>query len=99
MKKLVFTAVLAAASVGLSQANTIVDHAETSQEATLQNEKEIKFSEVPEAVQNAFMQDGYKEEDVLKVWEIDSGEGLTEYKFLLEVDGQKSEISYKAQTK
>lgn len=99
MKKLVFTAVLAAASIGLSQANTIVDHAEMSQEATLQNEKEIKFSEVPEAVQNAFMQDGYKEEDVLKVWEIDSGEGLTEYKFLLEVDGQKSEISYKAQTK
>ena len=47
MKKLVFTAVLAAASIGLSQANTIVDHAETTQEATLQNEKEIKFSEVP----------------------------------------------------
>lgn len=99
MKKLVFTAVLAAATIGISQANTIVDHAKTTQEAMLQNEKEIKFSEVPKAVQDAFMQDGYKEGDILTVLKIDSGEGLTEYKFLLEVDGKKSEISYKAQTK
>ncbi|MDN6279507.1 MAG: PepSY-like domain-containing protein [Psychroflexus sp.] len=99
MKKLVFTALFAAATVGVSQANTLVDPIDSTVASTLQNEKEIDFSEVPQAVKDAFEQDGHAEGDILKITETDSGEGLTEYKFLLEKEGKKTEISYKAQAK
>lgn len=99
MKKLVMTALFAAATVGISQANTFVNPVDSTVETTLQNEKEIDFSEVPQAVKDAFKQDGHAEGDILKITETDSGEGLTEYKFLLEVDGEKAEIVYKAQAK
>lgn len=99
MKKLVMTALFAAATVGVSQASTLVNSVNSSVEVTVQNEKEIELSEVPQAVKDAFKQDGHAEGDILKITEADSGEGLTEYKFLLEIDGEKTEISYKAQAK
>ncbi|MDN6279506.1 MAG: hypothetical protein L0J45_00735 [Psychroflexus sp.] len=99
MKKMILTAVFAAATLGATQANAFNQNDDVRIETRLQDKQEIKFAEVPAAVKDAFRAEGHAEEHVLKIFKIDLDENLTEYKFLLEEDGEKTEISYKAKTK
>lgn len=99
MKKLILTAVFAAATVGISQANVLIQPVDTAIESTFQNEKEVKFSEVPQNVKDAFKADNHTEDQIKEIHAIETGRGLTEYKFLLEIDGEELEKSYDALTK
>ncbi|MDN6279508.1 MAG: hypothetical protein L0J45_00745 [Psychroflexus sp.] len=99
MKKLILTAVFAAATIGVSQANVLIQPVDTTIESTFQNEKEVKFSEVPQNVKDEFKADGHTEDQIKEIHAIETGRGLTEYKFLLEIEGKEVEKSYDALTK
>ena len=99
MKKLVLTAVLAAATIGVSQANNLQVENDILENITFQNEKKVEFKDVPQNVKDAFKADGLKEDQIKEITAIKTGRGLTEYKFLLEIEGQEVEKSYDALTK
>ncbi|MDN6279509.1 MAG: hypothetical protein L0J45_00750 [Psychroflexus sp.] len=94
MKKLVLTAFFAAVTIGISHANTATVLTTDSYENFIQNQRVIELSEVPQVVQDAFMADGYTEESIVEIHEMTTGESQLEYKFLLEVEGQKAEVTY-----
>lgn len=99
MKKMILTAVFAAATLGTTQANTFNQNDDSRIESNLLDKEEIEFAKVPAVVKDAFRAEGHAEEHVLKIFKIDAGENVAEYKFLLEEHGEKTEISYKAKTK
>lgn len=99
MKKMILTAVFAAATLGTTQANAFNQNDDSQIELNLLDKQQIEFAEVPAAVKDAFKAEGHAEEHILKIFKIDVDKNVTEYKFLVEEDGEKTEISYKAKTK
>ncbi|MGO2294968.1 MAG: hypothetical protein ACTH5N_05895 [Psychroflexus halocasei] len=99
MKKIILTAVFAAATIGVTNANTLTQPVDVTIESTFQNEKKVEFKDVPQNVKDAFKADGLKEDQIKEITAVKTGRGLTEYKFLLEIEGKEVEKSYDALTK
>ncbi|MGB6035580.1 MAG: hypothetical protein WBG42_04885 [Cryomorphaceae bacterium] len=71
---------------------------ENLQIADVAEPKVIKFSETPEAVQNAFKEAGYTEKGVVAVYKMEEKEG-TQYKITLKKESKNWDLTYNSEGK